>query len=560
MQIGGVSGSTSAWANALRIRGGAQAPSFAPAATAKLSLRDFAGSVSALGDAIRELRLAARATESGGRGRAARAVSDTSLGLGTTPTPAVLRSTEEVNPGTTSVSTTAPTWAGLSTPGVTVGGVYDGSNGDTTLTVSSTLGGVVGLAAVDFEVRDGNGDLVDTFTVDVGEEGTAKTLSNGVEVIIDAGVVEPLDSFAFDVLTGTSQLVDPNGAFDVVGPGGANLEPGESVTTGAFFVNGQRINVDASDSIQTVLDAINNSSAGVTAAWDNDAEGVVLTQNTPGTGGAITLAGDSSGFVSAMKLADADLEFGTDGEAETSLDSVLSLAAIESGAFTINGESFTVDIGDDSLAGLIRVINASDAGVLANYDSMSGLFSIQALGRRSLVLDDGTANFFAALGIEAGVYRGEDGSREVSFASPGTLRRELRDVARSLDDVLRGDVEGYASGAAAVIRESLSEALEGAFEDVLDEGGVERLRSGLGLDLGVHNDAGRALVIDPSALGRALRRDEAGLADLLSSEKRRDGKSGLLERLDAALEAAYERLAGMLAPEEVVGLRLDVAA
>jgi len=455
LQIGGITGGWNGLGAGLRFRAtGGPAASADPGP--RLALRDFASTVRDLGDALEELRRAGKHRESLGRGRGASAVSAEDLGLGSTPSPAVLRSTEEIN-------------------------------------------------AAD------------------GED------------------------------------VDPDGRFDVAGPGGPNFETGVTVGEGAFLVNGQRINVSASASIHDVLASITGSAAGVTATWDSAEERVVLTQKTPGVEGEIDVTGDTSGFVAAVKLAGATLEFGASNDSQKDIAAVPQLAGITNGDFEINGVTFQVDTSRDSLGDLIRSINASEAGVTAYYDTSSGKFSVRAQGRRSLALDDGTSGLFGALGIAAGVYRGSPSGRAVSLVDEGGLRRELRGLAESFGKVFEGQVEGYAVGAAAVIRGSLVKELEAAFDGALDKSGGERLRSGLGVDLGARAGSFRALVLDEAALGRALRRDEAELVDLLFAEQREDGESGLLERLEGVLERAFTQLAGMLAPEEALGLRLDVS-
>jgi flagellar capping protein FliD len=525
----------------------------------RLALRAFASSVRELGDTLAELRRAGKHRDSAARGRGASAVSSMDLGLGSTPSAARMRSTEQVNAAPTSYSTSEPRWLGSSSAAVMIGGVYDGSNGDTTLTFTATVGGTISSGAVRLEVTDGAGRVIDTLGVGSGQAGQAQTLSNGLELSFRNGNVRTGDSFEVEVSASVGAAVNPYGRFNATGLNGPNFEPGVSVSTGAFWINGQRINVSAAATIHGVLASITASDAGVTATWDDDEEKVVLTLDTPGTGGSIEITGDTSGFVAAVKLTGATLEVGASNDSQKNIGDVDALADIASGDFTINGVTFQVDRANDSLSDLIRAINASEAGVNAYFDPTSGKLAVRALGAQSLVLDDGTSGLFGALGIAEGVYRGSRAARSVSLANPGALRRELRELTQSLGKVLQGDVEGYAAGAAAVIRESLVKELEAAFEDVLDKTGNEQLRSGLGLDLGTKTGSLRTLVIDESALGRALRRDEEELVDLLFAERREDGRAGLLERLDGVLERAYTQLAGMLAPEEALGLRLDVS-
>ncbi|MEZ6018397.1 MAG: flagellin hook IN motif-containing protein [Planctomycetota bacterium] len=558
MQIGGVTGASSGFGAALRFR--AQAPpSAASAASPKLSVRDFAANVRQLGDALSELRLGGRHFDISGRGRSAAITSDRDLGLDLTPSPAIRRSSEEINSTSTSFGPEAPDWQGASTSAAGVGGTYNGANGDTTLTFTATLGGIVGASPVALEVTDGNGQVIDTISLGVGDVGVAQTLSNGLEVTLDSGLVVLGDSFDVDVSASVGAAVNPDGAFDQTGASGPNFEAGLGVTSGAFFVNNQRITVSASDTLHDVLATITNSNAGVTATFDTQSERVLLTQNTPGSLERIDLAGDSSGFLDAVKLTNSSLEFGSRNDSEKDIDDVATLSSITNGDFTINGVTFSVNTAEDSLGALIRQINASDAGVYSFFDETTGRFNVRALGQRSLVLDDGTSGIFSALGIDDGVYRGDPAGRKVSFKDESALKRELRDFSQALVKAFEGDVGGYGVGAAKVIRDSLTAALEGTFDTFLDKSGNERLRSGFGLDLSARANQQRTLVVDQAALGRALRRDEDQLADLLFSEERKDGRAGLLERMGTALDRAYRQLEGMLSPEEAIGLRLDVS-
>jgi len=73
------------------------------------------------------------------------------------------------------------------------------------------------------------------------------------------------------------------------------------VTSGSFKVNGKMISVSADDKLQDVLDRINWSDAGVTAAYDAKTDRVTLTSKKQGTE-FITLTDDTSGFLAATQL------------------------------------------------------------------------------------------------------------------------------------------------------------------------------------------------------------------------------------------------------------------
>ncbi|PIE15942.1 MAG: hypothetical protein CSA66_07960, partial [Proteobacteria bacterium] len=114
-----------------------------------------------------------------------------------------------------------------------------------------------------------------------------------------------LDATLPDVITSREEVnalpgeeVDPSKPFYGFA-GDPNFEPGFEVGDGAFAVNGATVQVFTDDTIETVLARITASSAGVDATWDADAEAVRLAAR--GEGG-VTLGGDSSGFLAAVKL------------------------------------------------------------------------------------------------------------------------------------------------------------------------------------------------------------------------------------------------------------------
>ena len=206
MQIWGNGSSPTQLGGGLRIRAlGTRTSSGGSGAGSGLSLRGFAADVRELGDALKSLRLGGRFRTSGSD-RDAIFYSRSDLELGSDPTAATIRSTEEVNTTPTSYSTTAPTWQGTSDAAPSVGGTYDGSQGDDTLTFTASLGGVVGTSPIQIDVTDSSGGAVDSFTIGIGAGGDTFTLSNGLELEFDSGTIQLGDTFELDVFStvGTS--------------------------------------------------------------------------------------------------------------------------------------------------------------------------------------------------------------------------------------------------------------------------------------------------------------------------------------------------------------------
>jgi flagellar hook-associated protein 2 len=109
---------------------------------------------------------------------------------------------------------------------------------------------------------------------------------------------------------------------------------------GAFEINGVTINFDAStDSVNDILQAINNSAAGVTATYDGANNRFVLTNNSTGSVG-MTMEDVTGNFLAATGLSSGTLQAGT------------NLQYSINGSKTMTSESNTVDASAIGLTGL----------------------------------------------------------------------------------------------------------------------------------------------------------------------------------------------------------------
>ncbi|MBC9784457.1 flagellar filament capping protein FliD [Heliobacterium chlorum] len=159
----------------------------------------------------------------------------------------------------------------------------------------------------------------------------------------------------------------------------------DQVKSGKLTINGVSISIiEGTDSINTVLNKINDSAAGVTASWDDTNHKMVLTQKTAGSSGKITVsttANDSSNFLAAMGLnttGDYTVTAGTDGGEKRALSDLTPAAgAFQSGFFKINGYTISYTT-SDSVQSIINKINKGATGVTAfyAYDSSTGKGSI----------------------------------------------------------------------------------------------------------------------------------------------------------------------------------------
>lgn len=309
------------------------------------------------------------------------------------------------NSSPTSFSPAQPNWEG-SDALPTIGGVYDGSNSTDTLSFRADNSGTHGEDDLKIKVYDSNNDQIDT--IDIKKEDPIDkqyTLSNGLTFTLGNGALLENTTFTMEVFDSVGSAVDPDNPFNGIRADDPNLEPGLSVRDGSFQINGTSIDVGASDSINDVLDRINQADAGVNATFDAATETVLLTQNTPGSTPDIILENDTSGFLAAVKLDGATATPGEDSEPNKSLAEVASFSAVQSGSISVNGVSIDIDVNTDSLNDVLDRISASGADVDARFDNTTQRVTVRAESTASqMELYNGATHFFTAVGISEGAY------------------------------------------------------------------------------------------------------------------------------------------------------------
>jgi len=246
-----------------------------------------------------------------------------------------------------------------STAEVTLGGVYDGSQGTGELTFYFTQGGEHGTDDLSVELRESDGTVIETISVaQTDPTDTVYLLSNGLTFQLGAGSLTQDESFSISVNHQIGTRVDPDKAFDGVRNDNAQFDVGLSITAGSFDVNGVTVDVYANDTLNTVLDRITQSTADVTAAFDAATETVKFTRNTIGEDHGITFANDTSGFVAAAKL-DGAVAVNVGNTTSTAIGETDVLSSVLSGTFQVNGVSISIDVSTDSFEDIVERINTS---------------------------------------------------------------------------------------------------------------------------------------------------------------------------------------------------------
>lgn len=479
--------------------------------------------------AIEELdtRLSVRTGRGGGNGLTA--TSSSNIGLDPAPaTAARIVSTEQINTTPTSFSPLGPDWIGTSTAEITVGGVYDGSEGTDTFTFEAQRNGVRGVDNIKVDVLDGGAKKIDSFVIAPGDPlDTVYTLKTGLTVTVGTGTLVKHDTAVIDVFDTVGSVPDPDKPFDGVRNDDPNLESGLVVNAGSFDINGEVISVLASDSINTVLARITASAAGVTATYDAATELVSVVQNTPGSVPDIVLGSDTSGFLGATKLAAATIAPGTDHEPDVALATLAEFAGVTAGTLIVNGIGLVVEPAADSLNGMIARIDAAGVGVTASLSGDAQRVTIAGgagAGRMTLGDDSG---LLAALRITAGEYLPQGRGSGLSKARSYRVADAVENLSDALHRLFRN---GGASGVPGM--DELRADLRGAFAEYLGE----RVRDAERFGLHLANDTplpfdGR----DRRRLTRQLQRDLAPVRDLLRGDSG-PAEPGLLDRLRAVVE------------------------
>lgn len=180
-------------------------------------------------------------------------------------------------------------------------------------------------------------------------------------------------------------LVKTGSAINVPAPATLNTQFGDTTAPvgftgneGNFTINGAKIMVTDTDTLNTVVNKITASAAGVTASIVGGK--VVLTQKTVGSTQKIDITNGSGNALATLGIDPATITTttaGTDADESTPIGSVGgAFAGMSSGYFSINGTYIYVDSTKDTMNTIMSKINQSGAGVIANFNTDSDQITI----------------------------------------------------------------------------------------------------------------------------------------------------------------------------------------
>lgn len=367
------------------------------------------------------------------------------------------------------------------------------------------------------------------------------------------------------------------------------------IAAGTFTINGVQFNVDpASDSLDSVLSAINSSAAGVTATYDSVSDTVTIANTAAGDGSIINFgaSSDTSNLLSALNVAGATQLPDVNGS--TSVTSTRNLGAVDpaqtlneysfrdgaltAGTFSINGVSIAVDPSSQSLFDVLGAINESGAGVNATYDSATDQIRVvsKTLGSPTIRFGGAgdTSNFLDLVNLDTAVQTAGAntqftvnggplqtrntttitdaiGGVTLELLSAGTSTITISNDNDAIVEEIRGFVENF-NTALSELRNQL-----GANGNLRGDSGIRSIESflvnnifqqvaGLGgdfeslLDLGIssgadfNSEAGLTLSFDEDKFREALLKDRLNVQRLFAN----DGENGIADKLFTFLDSA----------------------
>ena len=359
------------------------------------------------------------------------AQSDNALGLDLRHTAAALDSSEEINASPMSFTPFGPTWGNGSGAQITIGGEYDGTHGSGQLGFEVRRAGTRGVNDLRIRVYDPGGSRIRNINIRTGHNPDRQyDLRNGLYLTLGPGNLINRDYTTIQVSDTVGAAVDPDKPLGGIRNDNPSLEYGTpAIVDGSFEINGETISVSTTDTLNDVVDRINQSTAGVTATFNAVTEQIELLQDTLGEVPTIDLQNDTSNFLQATKLDNVNLVAGIDPETIKVFDDVAAFSAMQSGNIIVNGRPIAVDTSTDTLTTMIGKINASPAGVVASFDPGSQRVLIEARNSASrLDINSNGTGFFTAL-------RMPEGRVDPEALGRGISRQRSYDIADSFDDV-----------------------------------------------------------------------------------------------------------------------------
>ena len=270
----------------------------------------------------------------------------------------------------------------------------------------------------------------------------------------------------------------------------SSLNLSTEISEGTFFINGQEITIQETDTLQDVFDGISIATSGVvSASYDESEDKVTLTSSS----GELELGGstDSSNFLAALKLEQIEVVSAGGGSTSVSSSSTLGVVDLDSsiassgiggvspitgsGTVTINGVAISFDADSESMNALMTRVNESAANVTMSYDSAADQFRIvnNSTGALEMPVIDSDSGLMAELGLDGSATVGQD--LQFSIDGGATLSSRSNVISESDHGIQGLDIVASEIGSQTIGITRDSEALNeqinsfiAAFNDIQD--------------------------------------------------------------------------------------------
>ncbi|MGI9238979.1 MAG: flagellin hook IN motif-containing protein [Woeseiaceae bacterium] len=396
------------------------------------------------------------------------------LGLDMTHTAAALDSADEINASPTSFSPFGPEWPPVSsTAELTIGGEYDPAGPNGTYTFQSRRDGTRGVTNIRIRVTDPLGNRNNYVVGRNDPLNQQYNIGNGLYFTLGAGSMVNRDTTTIDVFNNVGSVVNPDLPLGGIRNQNPNLQFGSpDIVDGSFDLNGENISVLTTDTLNDVVQRINQSSAGVTAVFNALTERIEFVQDTLGSAATIDLTNDGSNFLAATKLGNLNVVAGIDPETVQNLEDVATFSTVQSGDILINSQQIAIDIENDSLSTVLDKINNSGAGVVASFDSVAQQVLIEANESASVLNIDGNGTgLFAALNLPEGRVDPEAVSRGISRRRSYEIADAANAVFEKLNNLFADSTFVGGGNNSGAFRAPLEAAFRTAF-DGADAGNI----------------------------------------------------------------------------------------
>ncbi|MCL4690954.1 MAG: flagellar filament capping protein FliD [Candidatus Hydrogenedentes bacterium] len=292
-------------------------------------------------------------------------------------------------------------------------------------------------------------NIFSQFAATSSEESVLTAEISGSSPVSGSYSVNVIQLASATVATSSASLgspIDPNATLE-------NSGITTEIEAGTFSINGVQFTVDpTTDSLNSILNAINSSAAGVTATYNATTDRVTIANTAANDTSVINFGAtdDDSNFLEVIRVDQATQTTGTGGSTEvtstrnlgainpTDVLNTVNFAggAITSGSFRVNGISINVDASVDSLSDILGRINDSDAGVTASYDASTDTIRVvsETLGSRTINFASDTSNFLNVTNLATATQTAGNDS-QFTINGGATLTRNTNEVADAIGGV-----------------------------------------------------------------------------------------------------------------------------